>query len=110
MEKTEKNTFQTIYDIVKQVPFGCVTTYGQVARLAGNPRLARVVGYALNVCTDPTVPCHRIVNRLGELADAFAPLGRESHRMLLELEGITFTAAGKVDLEKYLWDFAVGLT
>ena len=47
------NTFERIYEIVKQIPGGKVATYGQIASLAGNPRLARVVGYALHVNPEP---------------------------------------------------------
>ena len=75
--------FERIWDLVRQVPFGKVTTYGRLALLAGNPRLARAGGYALH-SAPADVPCHRVVNRLGELSPAFSPMGRESHRLLLE--------------------------
>ena len=66
-------TFDKIYNIVRQIPKGKVATYGQVALLAGNPRWARVVGYALHVNPDPeTIKCHRVVNRNGEVSKAFA--------------------------------------
>ena len=95
-------TFERIYAIARQVPFGCVTTYGQIARLAGNPRMSRIVGCAMH--TAPAdVPCHRIVNRNGKLCDAFQPLGRETHRLLLEMEGVPFKTDGSIDLEKCLW-------
>ena len=62
------NSYQKIYEIVKQIPKGCVASYGQVAALAGNPRWARVVGYALHVNPDPAhIPCYRVVNREGRL-------------------------------------------
>ena len=55
------NTFERIYEIVKQIPGGKVATYGQIASLAGNPRLARVVGYALHVNPEPDeIPCFRV--------------------------------------------------
>ena len=97
-----ETTFEKIYRIVRRIPYGRVCTYGQVALLAGNPRWARVVGYALNVAPED-LPCHRVVNRLGGLSDAFEPLGRDSHRLLLELEGVGFTPAGNVDLTQYMW-------
>lgn len=96
------NTFETIYTIVRGIPAGRVCTYGQVALLAGNPRLARVVGYSLHIAPGD-VPCHRVVNRLGGLSDAFLPLGKDSHRLLLELEGVGFTADGRVSLDEYMW-------
>ena len=62
------NTFEKIYEVVRNIPKGKVATYGQVAILAGNPRLARVVGYALHVNPDTsTIPCHRVVNREGRV-------------------------------------------
>ena len=97
-----KNTFEKIYDTVRKIPFGKVATYGQIARMVGNPRLSRVVGYAMHSAPED-VPCQRVVNRFGDLADAFEPFGKETHRMLLEIEGVEFTADGCVNLEKYLW-------
>lgn len=96
------NTFEKIYDTVRRIPFGKVATYGQIARIVGNPRLSRVVGYAMHTAPEG-VPCQRVVNSFGGLADAFEPFGKESHRMLLEIEGVEFKADGCVDLEKYLW-------
>jgi methylated-DNA-protein-cysteine methyltransferase-like protein len=101
-----KKTFERIYDIVRQVPLGHVTTYGRIAHILGTHVNARVVGYAMNGCTDDTVPCHRVVNRFGGLADAFQPLGKETHRMLLEMEGVEFQPDGNVDMERYMWDGA----
>ena len=97
-----KNTFEKIYDTVRKIPFGKVATYGQIARMVGNPRLSRAVGYAMHSAPED-VPCQRVVNRFGGLADAFEPFGKETHRMLLEIEGVEFTADGCVNLEKYLW-------
>jgi len=51
----------------------------------------------------PDVPCHRVVNRQGGLSAAFSPCGRETHRLLLEMEGVGLRKDGTVDLEKYLW-------
>ena len=95
-------TFETIWALARQIPRGRVATYGQLARWAGNPRLSRVVGYAMHDAP-PDVPCHRVVNRFGGLCDAFLPAGRETHRMLLEMEGVGFRPDGTVDLEQYLW-------
>ncbi len=98
------NTFEKIYEVVKQIPKGKVATYGLVALLAGNPRLARVVGYALHVNPEPgKIPCHRVVNRLGEVSKAFAFGGENMQKTLLSEEGIEFTPEGKIDLNVYLW-------
>ena len=94
--------FEKIYEVVKTIPKGKVATYGQVAFLAGNPRWARVVGYALHNNPSPeTIPCHRVVNREGKVAEAFVFGGGGAQRTLLENEGIKFEADGRVDLKKY---------
>ncbi len=99
----EKNTFELIYEIVRMIPYGKVATYGQIAALAGNPRLSRVVGYALHVNPDPeSIPCYRVVNRLGEVSKAFAFGGENRQIALLQAEGVSFTD-GRVDLQKHLW-------
>ena len=96
------NTFEKIYEVVKSIPKGRVATYGQVAMLAGNPRWARVVGYALHVNPEPgIIPCHRVVNRDGKVAPGFAFGGEGVQRQLLESEGIVFEIDGRIDLEKY---------
>lgn len=96
------SVFEKIYRVVKQIPYGKVATYGQVAMLAGNPRWARVVGYALHNNPDPeNIPCYRVVNREGRVAPAFAFGGADIQRELLEKEGIVFESDGHIDLEKY---------
>lgn len=97
------STFEKIYNVVKQIPRGKVATYGQVALLAGNPRWARVVGYALHVNPDPeNIKCHRVVNRNGEVSKAFAFGGENMQIMLLREEGVE-VIDGKVDLSIYQW-------
>ena len=96
------NTFEKIYEVVKSIPEGKVATYGQVALLAGNPRWARVVGYALHVNPEPgIIPCHRVVNRKGEVAPGFAFGGPGIQRQMLEAEGVIFEPDGLINLEKY---------
>lgn len=95
-------TFDRIYDLARRIPCGCVATYGQLARMAGNPRLSRIVGCAMH-SAPADVPCHRVVNRFGGLCDWFQPLGRESHRILLEMEGVAFLPNGNVDLAAHQW-------
>ena len=69
----EDTVFEKIYKVVRKIPRGKVATYGQIAALAGNPRWARVVGYALHVNPDPSeIPCYRVVNRQGKASAAFA--------------------------------------
>ena len=96
------SVFEKIYEVVKGIPKGKVMTYGQVALLAGNPRWARVVGYALHNNPSPgTIPCHRVVNREGRVAAAFVFGGGNAQRELLEKEGITFEIDGRIDIKKY---------
>lgn len=99
----QKNSYEKIYDIVKQIPRGTVATYGQVAALAGNKRWARVVGYALHVNPDPEgILCYRVVNREGRVSEAFAFGGENRQIGLLEADGIE-VKDGCVDLSKYQW-------
>jgi len=96
-------SYTLVYDLVKQIPCGKVATYGQIATMSGNPRRARIVGHALSLCNQRDVPCHRVVNFAGGLSDGFSPLGKETHRMLLQMEGVLFLDNGCVDLEHCLW-------
>ncbi|MBO4940385.1 MAG: MGMT family protein [Clostridia bacterium] len=99
-----KNFFERVYDAVKQIPKGKVATYGQIALAAGSPRAARQVGYALHVNPQPgIIPCHRVVNRFGGLAPAFAFGGQEVQASLLKKEGVAVCEDFTVDLEKYLY-------
>lgn len=98
-----ENTFTKIYEVVKKIPRGKVCTYGQIALLVGNPRLSRVVGYALHVNPEPgVIPCHRVVNRNGEVSRAFAFGGENMQIQLLEDEGVEFVAR-RVPLDRYMW-------
>lgn len=90
-----------IYEAVKKIPRGRVATYGQVAALAGNPRMSRAVGNALHKNPDPKhIPCYRVVNAKGELAGAFAFGGGDVQAELLRADGIEVTD-GRVDLSRY---------
>ncbi len=97
------NFFQTVYDIVKDIPSGKVASYGTVARLAGNPRMARQVGWALHVNPfEGVVPCHRVVMKDGSLSRGFAFGGEEVQRALLEKEGVGFDEQGRVRKEFFV--------
>lgn len=98
-------TFELIYEQVKRIPRGKVATYGQIAMLAGNPRWARAVGYALHANPEPdNIPCYRVLNRFGGLAPAFAFGGAERQAELLRADGVEVREDGTVDLEMYLWN------
>ena len=98
------SAFKKIYEAVCKIPEGKVATYGQIARMAGNPRWSRVVGYALHVNPAPgIIPCHRVVNREGKVAESFAFGGGNIQRQMLEQEGVVFETDGHIDLLKYGW-------
>lgn len=100
----QKNTFEKIYEVVRQIPYGQVATYGQVAALAGNRRWARVVGYALHVNPDSEhIPCYRVVTKAGNVSPAFAFGGANRQVELLAAEGVEFQD-GHVVMEKYQWE------
>ena len=91
-----------VYAVVRRIPRGRVTTYGQIAMLLGRPRGGREVGWALHACVDPRVPCQRVVDRRGRLAPHFAGVGQIAQRDLLETEGVRFRGE-IVDLPRSLW-------
>lgn len=99
------NTFELIYEIVMSIPSGKVATYGQIAKQIGMPRGSRVVGYALHTNPRPgVIPCHRVVNRFGQLANSFAFGGADIQAQLLINEGVE-VKNNKVDLSKYMCTF-----
>ena len=93
-----------IYETVKQIPAGCVASYGQVAALAGNPRGARGVGFALHRNPQPgVIPCHRVVFKDGSVCTGFAFGGPQVQRRMLEEEGVVFLPDGRVDMARCRW-------
>lgn len=98
MKLTEDFIFH-ILSIVEEIPKGKVTTYGQIAKLSGYDRNARLVGKVLSLSEYyGQYPCHRVVNSRGECAPHWI-----QQRELLENEGIHFLKNGCVDLKKYMW-------
>jgi len=93
--------YERIYDVVRRIPAGRVATYGQVARLAGIPKGARQVGYAMAALgrgtPRPDVPWHRVVNAKGQSSIGGEQVAR------LEAEGVPFDDRGRVDLTLYGW-------
>ena len=95
------NFYERVYCLVRQIPQGKCVSYGQIALLLGSPRAARAVGYALRACREPGVPCHRLLRADGSASCAFGP---GVQRSLLEAEGVAFTAEGRVDWTRSMWD------
>ena len=94
--------YKRIYECVKSIPRGKVTSYGEVARAVGAPRCARQVGRALHNNPQPgVIPCHRVVFSDGSLTPSFAFGGDGVQRNLLEEEGVKFNPEGKVILNEF---------
>ena len=101
--KDKEDFFEKVYRIVARIPTGKVTTYGLIAEAAGLKSSARMVGWALNsVKYDLHIPCHRVVNRNGELTGKRYFATPTFMRELLESEGVEFIGDA-VKLEKHLW-------
>ncbi len=99
------DNYSRIYEVVRRIPVGWVATYGQVAAVAGLPGHARQVGYALHALPDGSdVPWQRVINARGEISPRATPGWEGVQRQVLEGEGVTFDARGRVDLVRCLWD------
>ncbi len=102
--------YRAIYAVVSQIPRGCVATYGQVARLAGLPGHARLVGYALSSVADKSaVPWHRVVNAAGGIsARSDGSPADMIQRLRLEDEGVRFNEHGRIPLDRFQWQPGLG--
>lgn len=98
--------FQRVYDIVKKVPPGRVTTYGAIARFIGSPQSARMVGWALNNIKNQVeyIPAHRVVNRNGLLTGKQHFRTPDMMQELLESEGVIVQDSKIIDFENHFWD------
>ena len=101
IDEQARALFPQIYDVVRQVPRGKVTTYGDVATIVGPGCTARIVGYAMAVCPDDA-PWQRVINAQGKISVRPGE-GAQKQRMRLEAEGITFDQRGRIDLKRYRW-------
>jgi methylated-DNA-protein-cysteine methyltransferase-like protein len=96
--------YKRFYAIVRRIPRGRVATYGQIAWLAGLPRHARQVGYALQASTnDDEVPWQRVVNSKGEVSPRCHPYAVVQQRQMLEREGVVFGANDRIMLSRFQW-------
>lgn len=105
MKKTE-NFFEKVYEVVRLIPYGKVTTYGSIAKYLGAARSARMVGWAMNNShsLSKEVPAHRVVNRKGLLTGKHHFGGTNLMQQLLENEGIIVIENQIQELEKVFWD------
>jgi len=104
--KKDDNFFQMVYDIVRQIPKGRVTSYGAIAAALGAKSSARMVGWAMNGShrMKPKVPAQRVVNRQGLLSGRIHFDYPEQMQELLEKEGIKIKGNQVVDFQKKFWD------
>ncbi|MCE2741041.1 MAG: MGMT family protein [Sphingobacteriales bacterium] len=102
----DKDFFQDVYEVVRLIPFGKVTSYGAIARYLGAARSSRLVGYAMNASHTQSkyVPAHRVVNRNGLLTGKHHFANENSMQELLEMEGLTIENEQIKDFKKYFWD------
>lgn len=95
--------YDDIYEVVKRIPAGCVSTYGRIAAMCATPRGARGVGYALHALGGEqahAVPWWRVVNVAGRISNEY---NATLQRALLEEEGVRFDADDRIDLSRFLW-------
>ncbi len=96
--------FEEVYSVVEQIPPGKVLSYGGVAAMMGRPQNSRMVGRAVwGAPGGRDIPCHRVVNSQGRTAPNWP-----GQRGLLEMEGVTFTRSGNVNMKKHKWEIMDG--
>lgn len=101
----EENFFERVYEVVRQIPFGKVTSYGAIAKAIGSPQSSRMVGYAMNASHElDDVPAHRVVNRNGILTGKHHFDGTNLMQQLLEAEGVKVVDNKIIDLKQYFWE------
>ena len=99
------NFFERVYAIVRQIPYGKVTSYGAIAKALGTARSARMVGWAMNASRHlEDVPAHRVVNRKGLLSGKHHFEGTNLMQQLLESEGIQVIDNQIIAFENHFWD------
>ena len=92
-----------VLQVTSEIPYGHVATYGDVARIAGNPRAAREVGWAMSSLPEGSdVPWWRVINRFGRVSCRSHGMSRQEE--LLRAEGVEFDAEGVIDLDRFRWD------
>jgi len=100
--KSKQDFFKKVYSLTKKIPYGKVSTYGDIAEACGIRSSARTVGWALNGC-EPDIPAHRVVNRFGALTGKIHFGDPNLMEELLRNEGVEFDNNGCVKLDKHLW-------
>ena len=101
---TEVSFFDRVYEVVRQIPEGRVTSYGAIAKYLAAPKSARMVGWAMNASHGKDVPAHRVVNRKGLLTGKHHFQGTNLMQQLLENEGVVIIDNQIQELDKHFWD------
>ena len=110
MIKVKNNFFKNVYKVVKDVPFGRVTTYGSIAKYIGSPQSSRMVGWALNASHKiQDIPSHRVVNKIGLLSGKHHFEGTNLMQQLLESEDIKINKNQIVDFSSVFWNPSIHL-
>lgn len=105
MSEKETSFFERVYEVVRQIPYGRVTSYGAIARCIGAPQSARMVGWAMNNAHDkPDVPAHRVVNRNGLLTGKHHFPGTDTMQRMLESEGLIVENDQILSFKDCFWD------
>lgn len=104
MKPETLNFFDQVYDLVRQIPEGKVTSYGAIAKYLGAKRSARLVGYAMNASHNKDVPAHRVVNRNGLLTGKHHFDGTNLMQQLLESEGLKIKDHQIQNFKQVFWD------
>jgi methylated-DNA-protein-cysteine methyltransferase-like protein len=106
MMKSNQGFFENVYEVVKLIPYGRVTSYGAIARYLGSPGAARMVGWAMNQShhAEEFIPAHRVVNRNGMLTGKHHFDGPEVMAELLSNEGMEIISNQIKDFDRYFWD------
>ncbi|MBO6605662.1 MGMT family protein [Psychroserpens sp.] len=96
--------FERVYDVVRLIPYGRVTSYGAIANYLGAKRSSRMVGYAMNSSHGKDVPAHRVVNRIGLLTGKHHFQGTNLMQQLLENEGVVVENNQVQEFKTVFWD------
>ena len=105
ISEKNKDFFEQVYQVVREIPEGRVSSYGLIARYLGSARGARMVGWAMNACMNrDDVPAHRVVNRLGVLSGKMHFITPTAMQERLESEGIVVENDQILNFKKHLWD------
>jgi methylated-DNA-protein-cysteine methyltransferase related protein len=102
----ELSFFEQVYEVVRLIPHGRVSSYGAIARYLGTAGSSRMVGWAMNACHGvvPPVPAHRVVNRLGILSGKAHFPGPDEMQQRLEAESVAVENDKVVDFHRLFWD------